>query len=117
MEDKETSLAKKMINDYGEKQTTKVETLKSLDKKVKKPAIIFAYVFGIISALILGTGMCLAMQVIGGTTTWMIVGIVIGVVGIILCLVNYKIYSAILSSRKKKYSKQIIDLSNDILNK
>lgn len=113
---KEDELAKQMLNTYGEKQTTKIDELKKLDKKVKTPAIAFAYIFGIIAALILGTGMCLAMNVIGGTTVWMIVGIVVGVVGIILCCANYPIYKTLLSSRKKKYSEEIIDLSNEILN-
>lgn len=117
MEDKEIYIAQKMLSDYSEKQTTKVDELKNLDKKAKTPANVVAYILGTIFALILGTGMCLALGVIGGTTTWLIVGIVVGIVGIILCASNYSIYKAILSSRKKKYSEEIIFLSNDILSK
>ncbi len=42
--------------------------MKKLDRKAKMPAEIFAYTFGIFIALVFGTGMCLAMQVIGPTT-------------------------------------------------
>ncbi len=117
MKEKEISFAEKMLSSYSEKQPSKVEELKSLDKKVKRSAEIFAYTFGIISSLILGVGMCLAMKVIGGTNLLMALGIVIGVVGIALCVCNYFIYKAILNSRKKKYASQIISLSNKILNK
>ena len=50
-----------------------VIALKKLDNKVKTPVNIFTYTFGIISALILGLGMCLCMKVIGdGSTLWFI---------------------------------------------
>lgn len=117
MEDKEVYMAQKMLNDYSEQQSTNVSELKKLDKKVKVPANIFAYIFGVFGALVLGTGMSLAMKVIGGTTAWMVGGIVIGVVGIVLCSINYFVYKAILSSRKKKYASYILALSNKILNK
>ena len=117
MEKKEISFAEKMLNSYGEQKTSKVEELKSLDRKVKRSAEIFAYTFGIISSLIFGAGMCLAMKVIGGTNLLMVVGIVVGCVGIALCTSNYFIYKAILNSRKKKYADKIVSLSNEILNK
>ena len=41
--------AEKIASEYANKQTTKVKQLKRLDKWVKKPALIFAYTFGIIS--------------------------------------------------------------------
>lgn len=117
MEDKEIYFAQKMLNDYSEKQTAKVDELKKLDKKVKMPINTISYIMGVVFALILGVGMCLAMNVIGGTTAWMIVGIVVGVIGIALCIANYFIYKKMLNFRKQKYSKVIIDLSNKILNK
>ena len=57
--------AQSIANEYSKKSTSKVVALKKLDNKVKRPANIFAYTFGIVSALILGTGMCLSMKVIG----------------------------------------------------
>ena len=99
---------------YTEKEMTQLDELKALDRKVKRPAQIFAYVYGSLSSLVLGTGMCLAMKVIGNS---MALGIGIGLVGIALTLTTYPIFKAILERRKKKYAKQIFELSNCLLNK
>lgn len=48
-----------------QKKESKVIALKKLDRKAKLPASIFVYTNGIIMSLILGLGMCLAMNVIG----------------------------------------------------
>lgn len=113
----ENEFAEKLIEEYSEKGVNKIDELKALDKKVKQPAMIFALAFGIVGALVLGLGMCLAMKVIGGTTVLMVVGIAIGLVGIAMVVVNYPIYQRILSNRKKQYSEEIIKKSNEILNK
>ena len=55
----------KIRNNYTEKQVTKFDELKELNKKVNRPAQVGAYLFGSASALVLGTGMCFAMKVIG----------------------------------------------------
>ena len=99
---------------YTQKETTKFDELKRLDKKVKRPAQIFAYVYGAISSLVLGTGMCLAMNIIGNSMAF---GIVLGLAGIALTLTTYPIFKAILKSRRNKYSKQIFELSDILLNK
>lgn len=98
---------------YTPKERTKLDELKTLDKKVKRPAKIFAYVFGSLSSLVLGTGMCLAMKVIGDS---MVLGIGIGLLGILLVSINYPMYKSILKNRKKKYANQIFELSNSLLN-
>ena len=99
---------------YAEKEITKFDELKELDKKVKRPAQIFGYVYGSLSSLVLGTGMCLAMKVIGDS---MALGIGVGFVGIALTLTTYPIFKAILKRRKNKYAKQIFELSDSLLNK
>ncbi|MBQ3494695.1 MAG: dihydropteridine reductase [Clostridia bacterium] len=114
MEDKQ--YAEKLINKYSEKQPTKLDELKALDKKVKKPAQVFAYVFGSVSSLVLGTGMCLAMNIIGKTTAFMVVGIVVGLIGIAMVSSTYAIYKKMLNKRKQQYSSEIIKKSNELLN-
>lgn len=106
--------AEHIANEYSAKETTKVMQLKKLDAKAKKPAQIFALSFGILSTLILGTGMCFAMKVLGSTATTMIIGIIIGVVGIIGCCVTYPIYKNILKKGKEKYGSDIIKLAKEI---
>lgn len=106
--------AEHIANEYSKKETTKVKQLKRLDAKVKNPANIFAYTFGIVSALIFGTGMCLAMEVIASGTWAMILGVVVGLVGIALCSVTYPIYKKILEKGKNKYGSDIIRLAKEI---
>ena len=60
--------AEQLANEYAPKDTSKVVALRKLDIKAKRPANIFTYSFGIISALVFGTGMCLAMGQIGSAT-------------------------------------------------
>lgn len=58
--------AEAIANEYAPKDTSKVVALRKLDRKAKGPANIFAYSFGVLMTLVLGLGMCLSMQVIGG---------------------------------------------------
>lgn len=97
----------------GEEQS-KLKKLKNLDAKVRRPAEIFAYVFGAVGTLVLGTGMCLAMRVIFDSVA---AGVMTGVLGIAMVSANYFIYRAILARRRRKYSEQIIKLGNELLNK
>lgn len=107
--------AEQIANEYAPKDTSKVKALKRLDNKVKLPATIFTYTFGIVCSLILGVGMCLAMKVIGdGSALWMALGIVIGCFGILGVSINYPIYKKFLNSRKNKYASDIISLAKEI---
>ena len=110
--------AQKIRAQYLEKQTTDLDALRELDAKVKRPANVFAYIFGSVSAVIMGAGMSLVMTDIGtviGLADALIPGIAVGVVGMILALSNYPIYKGILNSRKKKYGAEILALSEKIM--
>lgn len=110
--------AEHIANEYAPKDTSKVTALRKLDAKAKRPANIFTYTLGIVSALIFGTGMCLAMGEIGsGTIGSLVLGIVIGVVGMIGMGVNYPIYKSILENGKKKYAFEIMELAKEISEK
>lgn len=107
--------AEQMANEYSPKSTSKVVALKKLDRKAKLPADIFTYTFGIVFTLIFGTGMCLAMGVIGsGTVSSMAAGIVLGVLGMAGVGVNYPIYKKLLEKGKKKYAFEIVQLAKEI---
>ena len=106
-------------NRYLPREISEIDRLRKLDADVRRPANVFAYVFGIISAIIMGAGMSLIMTEIGEIVkieNTMPVGIVIGVIGLILALINYPIYKKILNSRKRKYGSDILSLSDKILN-
>ena len=106
--------AESIANEYAPKDSSKIVALRKLDRKAKLPANIFTYTWGIIFALVFGTGMCLAMQVIGSGITGMVLGITIGIVGMIGCGVNYPIYKKMLENGKKKYAYEIVELAREI---
>ena len=111
-------MVQKIRTQYMEKEHTQLDELKKLDAKVKRPANVFAYVFGSISAVIMGSGMSLVMTDIGskiGMKETMTPGIVIGIVGMLMAIINYPIYKGILGSRRKKYADKIIKLSNELM--
>ena len=107
-------LAESIAKDYAPKDNSKIIALKKLDNRAKLPATIFTYSCGIVSALVFGTGMCLAMQVIGSGTAGMVLGIIIGIIGLIGCSVNYPIYKKLLEKGKSKYAYEIVELAREI---
>ena len=106
--------AESIAKEYAPKENSKIVALRKLDRKAKMPATIFTYTFGIISALVAGTGMSLAMQVIGGTLPLTILGIVIGIIGFAGTGINYPIYKKILENGKKKYAYEIVEVAREI---
>ena len=111
-------LVQKIRSQYTEKQHTELDALKELDAKVKRPANVFAYVYGSLSAIIMGAGMSLVMTDIGamiGLTSTMVPGIVIGIIGLGMALTTYPIHKSILASRKKKFAPQILKLSEKLM--
>ncbi|MBQ2807350.1 MAG: dihydropteridine reductase, partial [Clostridia bacterium] len=91
--------AESIAKEYAPKGNSKIIALRKLDAKAKRPATVFTYTCGIVSTLVLGTGMSLSMQVIGNH---MLVGIIIGIIGLLGCGVNYPIYKRILEKGKSK---------------
>ena len=112
-------VAQKIRSQYIEKESTELDELRALDTRVRRPASVLAYVFGGISAIIMGAGMSLVMTDIGTTVgigNSLPLGIVVGIVGMALCILNYPLYNKILASRKKKYGNEILALSEKIMN-
>lgn len=111
-------LVQKIRTQYTEKEHTQLDELKELDIRVKRPANVLAYIIGIISAIVMGSGMSLVMTDIGATIgigNPMAPGIVIGIAGMLIAILNYPIYKGILGMRRKKYADQIIAISDKIM--
>ncbi len=107
--------AEAIASQYAVKETSKLTALKKLDRAAKRPANIFSWSFGIVSILLLGTGMCYAMGTIGnGSFDAMVFGTVLGVIGIIGAGINYPIYNKLLAAGKKKYAFEIMELAKEI---
>ncbi|MBQ4557670.1 MAG: dihydropteridine reductase [Clostridia bacterium] len=113
-------IAQNIRAQYTAKEITELDELRALDAKAKRPANVFAYVFGSISAIVMGSGMSLVMTDIGATigiANAMVPGIVVGVIGMAMALLTYPIYKKMLAERKAKHAKEIIALSEKIMNK
>lgn len=115
MKDLDKVYAEQIASEYAPKTTTKIVRLKKLDNKVKNPPLILAFTLGIIGTLVFGTGMCLAMKVIGPKNNLGIgLGVAVGVVGMIIDCINYPIYTKWLKARKAKYAFEITELAKEI---
>ena len=82
--------AEQLANEYAPKDTSKVVALRKLDAKAKRPACIFAYTFGILTALL------------------------IGLIGLAGMGVNYPMFKRMLAKGKQKYAFEILELAREI---
>ena len=111
-------MAQKIRTQYVEKESTELDELRQLDKRVKRVPNIFSYVFGSIGAIIMGSGMSLVMTDIAKSLSFATpLGAGVGIVGLAMALINYPIYKKMLASRKSKYASQILEISEKIINK
>jgi len=103
-----------------EQPEDKMAQLRRLDAAVTRKATVVSLVFGVIGALILGTGMSLAMTEIGQSIGLvggmaMLYGILIGMIGIALVCVAYPIYNAIVKQEREKIAPEIIRLTDELM--
>lgn len=111
-------IVQKIRTQYTEKENTQLDALKKLDAKVKKPANVFAYTLGCLAAIIMGAGMSLVMTDIGktiGVAEPLLYGVIIGVAGMLMAIINYPVFKKLLASRRRKYAKEIVELSDKIM--
>lgn len=59
---KDKNYINKLLNKYETKEISDFQRLKELDRKATFNSKMFAYIFGTISCLIFGFGMCVAMK-------------------------------------------------------
>lgn len=89
------------------------ETINGLERSKTIGASIFSYVFGAVAVLILGGGMCLTMLIENNIPAFA-GGVVLGLIGIVLCSVNYLIYKKI-AAKKTKQVLPVIDQTEEKL--
>jgi len=96
----------------NENKYTKIEKLRMLDKKVKTPPTVVGLTVGIIGTLVLGVGMTMVLE-------WDLTvgGVIVGCIGTVIACLAYPLRNLILNINKKKYSKEILSLADEILEK
>ena len=112
---KEQEEIKKIRDKYipPTKEETSMEQLRRLDKSATKGATVVSLIIGILSALVMGVGMCCTM--LPGWKQYFIPGIVIGVVGIIGVIAAYPVYNHIVRRKREKLAPEIMRLSEELL--
>ena len=113
----EEFLVNKIRSQYIQNDKKELKELVNLDKKVKLRPSILAYVLGTIGALIMGFGMSLTMTNIGSTLgikNTMLIGTILGIIGIVICVINYPINNKYLEVRKAKFSTEILKLTDKL---
>lgn len=113
-------LVQKIRTQYTEKEHTQIDALKELDAKVKRPTNVFAYIFGGISAIIMGSGMSLAMTNLGEMlglqgTLGMVIGVIIGIVGIIFVCLAYPVYHCVIKKEREKIAPEVLQLTEELM--
>ena len=102
---------------YLPKEEDKMEQLRKLHAIPTQKAQAASLAVGIIGALIMGTGMSLAMTEIGAAlgSLAMIIGIVVGVVGMVLVALAYPLYNRVLKKQREKIAPEILRLTDELM--
>ncbi len=114
------AIRKKYTNDTAPTEIDKMAQLRRLDAGVTQKASVIALCVGIISALIMGSGMSLVMTDLGaklGMTATTVPGILIGVVGMVGVILAYPLYQSIVKKERKKIAPQILKLTEELSQK
>ena len=102
---------------YIPQEENKLEQLRSLHQSASRKAQSWAIALGVIGALIMGTGMSLAMTELGvmmGELA-MVLGIAIGIMGMILVALAYPVYNRVLKKERERIAPEILRLSEELL--
>ena len=102
---------------YLPKEEDKMEQLRKLHAVPTQKAQAASLAVGIVGALIMGTGMSLAMTQIGAALgdLAMVLGIIVGVVGMVLVALAYPLYNRVLKKQREKIAPEILRLSDELL--
>lgn len=105
---------------YLPQEEDKMERLRSLHRCAGQKAQAWAIALGVVGALIMGTGMSLAMtdlaEILGTNQDLaMVVGIVIGLAGMVLVALAYPVYNRVLIRERQRIAPEILRLTDELL--
>ncbi len=104
-------------NQYLPKEADKLEQLRRLHAIPTQKAQAASLAAGITGALIMGSGMSLAMTDIGAAlgNLALVLGIIVGISGMVLAALAYPLYNRVLKSHRAKIAPEILRLSDELL--
>ncbi len=108
--EKDKKLARSLRGKYAQKTNTKMDRLREIDKKINTIPVALSLTVGVVGTLIFGLGLALALE--WALYLW---GVIVGVVGFIVLIVAYPLYSLIQKHNLKKYEEEVMKLTSEIL--
>lgn len=117
---KEQDEIKRIRQKYQEQEEDEMSRLRRLDAKVSQKATTSALVFGVLGALVMGSGMSLVMTDLGivfGMNDFiiLIIGIVVGIIGMFLMALAYPVYIKVLKKERERIAPEILKLTEELL--
>ena len=101
--------AERIASEYAPKTTRKIKALIRLDRWIKKPAKITAYIIGILSAVCFLVGLTLT------TVNKLYVGLIVELLGIAGMVFSPLIYKVIFTKRKNENATDVLLLAQEII--
>ena len=102
---------KRIRQKYVPREEDKMEQLRRLDESATKPGMIASIIVGIVSTLILGTGMSCIMV----WADYFVLGIIVGVIGIAGVALAFPLFNAITKKQREKIAPEIKKLSDELM--
>lgn len=101
---------------YVPQEPDKMAQLRALDGSATRKATTAALIVGVVGALLLGTGMSLAMTDIGAPlgAAALPLGIAVGVVGIAILSLAYPLYRRTLQKARTRIAPEILRLTDEL---
>lgn len=101
----------KIRKKYLPQTDDKMEQIRKLDSSVTKKGTVVSITVGIISALVLGVGMCCTMV---WADRFFVLGIIVGIIGIAGVICAYPLYNHIVKKDREKIAPQILKLTDEL---
>ena len=106
----------KAIRDKYAPQTdgeSPMERLRRLDRSAARGATVVSLLVGIVSALLLGVGMCCTL--LPGWESYFVLGIVVGAVGLVGAVATYPLYKRMVKRKRAELAPEVLRLSGELM--
>ena len=101
--------AERIASEYAPKTTRRIKALIRLDKWIKKPAKITAYIIGTLSAVCFLVGLTLS------TVNHLYIGLIVGALGIVGMVFAPFVYKIVCTKRKNENATDVLLLAQEII--
>ena len=109
---REQAEIRRIRSKYIPREESKLEQLQRLDASATQKAAMVSIIAGVTGALILGTGMSCCMV---WTSTLLVPGIVIGLIGMGAVSATYPLYSLVLKKERERIAPEILRLTDELM--